>query len=463
MADQPTAGRNVVFISKATPGDDEFVLWLAPRLEAAGYEVFADILRLDPGARWRKELTSTLQARAIKLLLCCRDATLERDGVQEEIGIAEDLAKELNDPKFVIPLRLAKFKKLFGIGELQGVDFTKSWADGLAKLLATLAKQNVPRDTSAIRINSNWELYLRRNAVAVKREPEPLTSNWLRILEMPDAIRYFEPTGAVDQPAMYRAARDHIYPAEPYERGFFSFAGLEEVNQDLARVGRFALAHEVDTLTFLREGDVHRHLRAREATNMVQSMCRKAWETYCQELGLLRFAYSKDPAFHAADNHARLGQKIAWGTQGEKRSSMLRNIAKGHVWQFGVTGIPSFWPYPHFRLKSRVLFSSLSGEKAGPVIDDKDKQHRLRRTVCKGWRNKQWHGRLRAFLEVLAGDAPYIGLMLGSEVRLKLDSVPVFFTSPVTTELPNEVADEQDEQDESTITTPIKDDEDETP
>src|SRR3979409_1638800 len=24
--------RNVVFISKATPGDDEFVLWLAPRL-----------------------------------------------------------------------------------------------------------------------------------------------------------------------------------------------------------------------------------------------------------------------------------------------------------------------------------------------------------------------------------------------------------------------------------------------
>jgi hypothetical protein len=28
--------RDVVFISKATPGDDDFVLWLAPRLEAAG-------------------------------------------------------------------------------------------------------------------------------------------------------------------------------------------------------------------------------------------------------------------------------------------------------------------------------------------------------------------------------------------------------------------------------------------
>jgi hypothetical protein len=33
--------RDLIFISKATPGDDQFVLWLAPRLEAAGYKVFA--------------------------------------------------------------------------------------------------------------------------------------------------------------------------------------------------------------------------------------------------------------------------------------------------------------------------------------------------------------------------------------------------------------------------------------
>lgn len=80
-----------MFISKATPGDDEFVLWLAPRLEAAGYNVFADILSLEPGDRWRKHVTYTLQENAAKLLLCCSDATLDKNGVQEEIGIAEDL------------------------------------------------------------------------------------------------------------------------------------------------------------------------------------------------------------------------------------------------------------------------------------------------------------------------------------------------------------------------------------
>ncbi|MBK6289531.1 MAG: toll/interleukin-1 receptor domain-containing protein [Gammaproteobacteria bacterium] len=75
----PSPGRDVLFISKATPEDDEFVLWIAPRLEAAGYSVFADILSLEPGERWRKTLTNTLQDRAVKMLLCCRDVTLNKE------------------------------------------------------------------------------------------------------------------------------------------------------------------------------------------------------------------------------------------------------------------------------------------------------------------------------------------------------------------------------------------------
>jgi len=149
------AEREIVFISKATPEDDEFVLWLAPRLEAAGYKVFADILTLEPGDRWRREITNTLQKKAVKLLLCCRDATLNKSGVQEEIGIASDLVKELNDQRFIIPLRLEPFKKLFGIGELQWVEFVGSWASGLHDLLDTLEKQNVPRTAGGAVISRN--------------------------------------------------------------------------------------------------------------------------------------------------------------------------------------------------------------------------------------------------------------------------------------------------------------------
>jgi hypothetical protein len=38
--------RGLVFISHASPEDNEFVLWLGSRLTALGYEVWADILKL---------------------------------------------------------------------------------------------------------------------------------------------------------------------------------------------------------------------------------------------------------------------------------------------------------------------------------------------------------------------------------------------------------------------------------
>jgi hypothetical protein len=144
----------------------------------------------------------------------------------------------------------------------------------------------VPRDTSTIRISPNWEQYRRRNAIPIKQEPEPLTSNWLRMMEMPDVIRYYEPTGAVDQAAMFRACGTFKYHAEPYLRGFFSFAESHVINEHFESVAAFAVTHEINTLNFLRDGWAERSLRSREATNFVQSISRKAWEATCRSLGM---------------------------------------------------------------------------------------------------------------------------------------------------------------------------------
>ena len=210
------------------------------RLEAAGYTVYADILRLRPryALASRIDDDASVQSNQDALMLPGLQA-LSRNGVQEEIGIAEDLVKELKDPQFIIPLRIQPYKKVFGIGELQYVDFSKSWAEGLNHLLDALHKQNVLRDTSSIRISPNWEQYRQRNAVQIKNEPEALTSNWLRVVEIPDTIRYFSPTGAVDHAVLQKAAREFEYHARAHERGFFSFASLDDVNDKLDHVGKF--------------------------------------------------------------------------------------------------------------------------------------------------------------------------------------------------------------------------------
>jgi hypothetical protein len=441
--------RSVLFISKATPGDDELVLWLAPKLEAAGYEVFADILTLEPGARGRKEITDTLQQRAIKMLLCGRTATLERQSVQEEIGIAEDLVKELKDQKFIIPLRLEQYKKLFGIGELQYVNFERGWAEGLVKLLDTLKRQRVPRREPLI--NPNWEIYRRRSAIPLLNQPERLTSNWLRVAECPDIIRYFESSGAINLTSIDAACQAARYPAVFRDRGFFAFGTEDEINEAYAETGRFRETHAFDLLQFVTSGAPELELIGKDASNIIVGMYRKAWNRFCAARGFLEYQYSNSSGFHAGPSLVKLGQKIPWGRQGEQRSSMLRNGAKGHIWQFGITGIPALWPLHHFKLKSRVIFAA---SDEGMVYDDKKKQHRLRRSVCKGWRNKQWHGRLMAVLEILSGDAPFIVLPLSPTASLLLDPLPMLFTSPVSTPLPSVLRDEDEELDESTLGRP---------
>ena len=139
---------------------------------------------------------------------------------------------------------------------------------------------------------------------------------------------------------------------------------------------------------------------------------------------------------------------------------MLRNVAKGQVWQFGVSSLPAFWPFPHFKLKSRVLFAPLIGQHADDPFDDVKKQHRLRRTICKSWRNKQWHGRIMAFIELLSGESSFITLPLSPSMNIVLEAAPILFTSPVSTYLPNLMTDEQEESDSSTLGRPEPEDDD---
>jgi hypothetical protein len=215
-------------------------------------------------------------------------------------------------------------------------------------------------------------------------------------MAVPDQVRYFRPTGSVNLGAMQQACRDFEFPAESYSRGFFSFCGIEEISEGFSGIGKFAVGAEVPILDFYEHGAQDPLVQPREASNLVLSI------------------------------------------------SMLRNKAQGKIWQFGVSATPNFWPFPHYRLKARVLFAL---------------QHRYRRRICKGWRNKQWHGRLMAFVELLSGDEATIRLPVADDQFIKLDATPMVFTSPVTTVLPNILEDEDEEPDDDTFGSPLPDDE----
>lgn len=446
--------RDTIFIIKSSPIDDEFTLWLAPKLEADGYRVFADILTLQPGDRWRREINIALQNRAAKVLVLCRDATLADANVIDDLDIALDLGKSLGDSRFIIPLRLEPGKKVKGVGDAIAVDFVRGWGDGLERLREALQRQQVPRSANETPIDLNWEIFRRRGAVSLIDEPERLTSNWLRVVEAPDVILYYESNGAIDRNALKRAVDRLPFPTVLQNSGFLAFANQAEVNEAFEDIGRFSVKFEIPLQEFVDGGFAKLSISRQTAANHIVTMLKQAWFSFCKANGFVEYQYSNGVGFHASPEQAPTGRRIPWGKQGDRRSSMLRNVAKEHIWQFGVTALPFFWPFWHFKLKSRVLFSSDNNTPAGLTIDDARKMHRLRRSICKGWRNKQWHGRMLAFLELLSGDSAFIRLALSPSTAIVLEAAPILFSSPVSTALPNELDADAEEADPSTLGRP---------
>ena len=146
--------RDVIFISHATPNDNEFVRWLGTRLTGFGYKVWADIFDLAGGTPFWNSIEDALRKRTLKVVFVVSKASCDpnRSGVQNEISVADAVKKSLKDPDFIIPVRIddIAFSDLpIQIHRLNTIDFTTGWGAKLAELVDTLTKAGVPRAPSA--------------------------------------------------------------------------------------------------------------------------------------------------------------------------------------------------------------------------------------------------------------------------------------------------------------------------
>ena len=122
VAMNDASNRDALFISHANPEDNAFTLWLGARLAAAGYEVWADTLRLRGGHDWQRILEDALRNKARKVLFVGSPNGAQKQGVRNEIQIAHDVGKRIEDAEFIIPLRVSRFDAPFLIAHAQYID-----------------------------------------------------------------------------------------------------------------------------------------------------------------------------------------------------------------------------------------------------------------------------------------------------------------------------------------------------
>lgn len=441
------AAREALFISHASPEDNAFTLWLGAKLTAFGYEVFADVLRLRGGDDWERILENAIRAKAAKVLLVATPNGVQKQGVRNEITIATQTAKKIDDNQFIVPLRLAPFDSPLQIAHAQYLDFSKGWAKGLSELLALLTELKIPRAGGAANADL-WQGVQLKDARTVATSPERLVSNWLAVESLPKRILFYDFKGGISIGNAQKAIQESPIPVVAFNRGFLSFAPLHQLQDYFGPNLPLECVAERATDDFLDAGWANLNLAARDARSKFTDLVRQSFDDFFQAKGLKSFEIA---AGHLAwwPTAARATLKrlsFAWpdGPYGS-RQIVGRSNKRGFHWHYGVTCWARTAPIRHVRVAGRVVFTA---DGYGPLGDAK-RLHRLRRSFCKSWRNDKWRDLLLTFLCWLAEGAAFVDVPMGDGAMLRLTLPPMIFDAPFGIDTLDDSAASPDDEDDS--------------
>jgi hypothetical protein len=100
--------RNMIFLSHATPEDNEFARWLALQLANEGYAVWCDLTKLLGGEDFWKDIQEAIRTRSIRFLFVLSRTSNTKEGTLQELACAKAVAAALKPAvrDFIIDLKV---------------------------------------------------------------------------------------------------------------------------------------------------------------------------------------------------------------------------------------------------------------------------------------------------------------------------------------------------------------------
>lgn len=435
--------RDALFISHATPEDNAFTLWLGAKLTALGYSVFADVLRLRGGNDWERILEDAIRNRAAKVLLVATPLSVQKQGVRNEINIANQTARKHGLDSFIIPLRLAEYEPQLQVAHAQFLDFSKSWAAGLKELLAQLDELNIPKVGGGNHVEL-WRGVQLKDARAVGPGPERLVSNWLEIESIPSHIRFFDFKAGISIGLAQKAMKECPLPIVQQGRGFISFALLHQLQDYFGHDLPVEVKAEASTNDFLRNGWSHLQISWSDARARFADLSRQALDAFFRSKGLNSSELASNTlAWWPTSEQAGLRRLSFRWNDGPSGSRQIvgRSVKRRFYWHYGVSCRARLSPIRHIRVTGRVIFTTDGTEQIG----DARRLHRMRRSFCKSWRNDKWRDLLLAFWFWLAGGSETVDIPMGADEPMRLRLPPVAFVAPFGVNAPDDAGESEDD------------------
>lgn len=448
--------REAIFISHATPEDNEFVRWLGGKLELAGYKVWHDLDRLKGGDYFWEKIEAAIRDESFRFIAVVSKVAIGKRGVKAEWALADTIEASL--PGFVIPVRVdgIPFSEVpISLHRKNLLDFTSGWHKGLASLIDTLEDAQAPKVSNPDpALARHWLPEQKPGAIVRTDAKETLDSTWLQILSLPPAIETARILGRDREIKVTEENRR--LPWFEHEDRIVGFAKGTDLVSLMAKSAMLKAANAADTATFIREGSTlgDKEVPWWEARKRVGNLVRQAWELAMEARGFASvYQASGRRVFYATPELTGGRGKFVWyeDFDGTKRRKALtgKSEKREACWAYGVGMVPSFEEPWRVELRHAVIFT----DDDGKPIEDALKAHRLRRGFCKNWWNEHWRTLMRAFLWVASEGRPELLLPVGSGRSISLSSTPIQFEAPCGLSDVERVADEEpvDEIDEDEI------------
>lgn len=434
MADAPES----IFISHATPVDNEIARWLALRLMREGYSVWCDIERLRVGDDFWREIEGVIRTKAAKFVLVLSRNSYNRQGVLNELGVASKVAKQ-RGKRFILPVRaddLPYDDFPIEANRLDAADFSKSWSVGMGRLMEILVEDAVPKKDGGPEEVADWWQRRYSAAEGVSTETEEYSSNRFRIISAPkrlylhslDNLKPFEKT-------KFKPS----YPVHQMGGLFLSFAPADDLAQAFDEAeAKIGTTFSTKLTGFLKDGYAKPKIEAREARNAVIRLMRLAFQRKLQVAGLKPYELASKESYFwfpaevvpprkqvpfIRPNKTKGGRALVGAKELKDRAGAPLGT---QGWHFGIEVLPSTWPCFGFHLRSHVAFTL-----DGVPYSDAAKQHRLRRRECKVWFNDRWADMLQAAVALLSGGGSELLLPVSAKESFAVSSLPETFLSPV--------------------------------
>jgi hypothetical protein len=434
--------RDMLFLSHASPEDNEFALWLALQLANEGYPVWCDLTKLLGGERFWTNIEKAIRGRTRKFLYVLSTTSNEKDGPRRELQLAQSVERTEKLSDFVIPLHIDSLPFSDANILLQGIigiSFKAGWQTGLANLLKKLDDEAIPKKSG---FNpgtvADWWRDNCGPDQGILNEPEYYRSNWFQVRDLP---RLYVHT-------LRRSGIGLIeIPAEPpvpvFQDGIslFSFAKASEIKAHLEQ-GDISIAESADfsCRDYIERAPDDRARRKRESC--LGNLLRIAWESSIVARKLPQHALANRASCSyfisgfAPDN--TISFQGVFGKPAERAMIGYKTVRNGkRYWHFGFSCKVICRPMLVCVVRAHVLFS----DDAKNIWTSAGRLHRARRSQCKNWWNPIWRDRILAAVSWLSDEDGVMRIPVADGLTVEVCRDPVRFESPVSYRDPQAEAD----------------------